>query len=81
MAPSAVSPEIPESQEQVGTGAQQNTPVLSAAELSELNEAVPLFPAYEQRAGLHDAQNAFIPFSVIEPDGRSVVPQSSPHFD
>ncbi len=73
LAPGGAAPRRSESHGQPGTGALQSTPALSAAELSELNGSDPFFAPYERRNGVHDAQNNFVPFSVIEPDTRKVV--------
>ena len=73
MTPGGGNPGGSEFNGQLGTGVQQTSPVLSAAELSELNDSAPFFAPYERRSGMHNAQGTFVPFSVIEPDTRKVV--------
>jgi putative chitinase len=55
------------------TGPSPNATMTSEA-LAAANEARPLFPAYEMKDYAGATNNNFVPFSVIEPDTREVVP-------
>jgi putative chitinase len=57
----------------VGSGVLANETNLSQQELDQLAEADPLYPEYEQREGIRARDGDFIPYSVIEPDTREVV--------
>jgi putative chitinase len=59
-----------------GTGFTDSQVQLQAAELGRLNGASPLFPTYEQQLGTRDRAGNFVPFSVFEPDTRTVVPST-----
>jgi putative chitinase len=62
-----------ESPSDAGSGILSNETSLSQLEMDQLAEAAPLYPSYEQREGIRDRSGDFIPYSVIEPDTREVV--------
>jgi putative chitinase len=57
-----------------GSGEMSNGSKRSKADLAMFNEMEPFFAPYEARSGVRDAHDNFVPFSVIEPDTRVVVP-------